>query len=149
MMFFLIRMKEPFMIIIERRFCSIKMKCRRRILNSIALGSIFGSILQRNAIKDLTMMREDFLVFIVMCLRKSRLKKPKLSSQGMIWNKKWENMKDLVLQQQISIKFLDFMRIGKTSQLTKHSCGLNNMTLEMLRTVGLSVVCNNRTKSKE
>ena len=68
------QMKERFMTIIEKRFYSIRMKCQRRIWNSIVLGSIFGSILQRNVIKDLEIKKEDSIMCIEMCSKRLRLR---------------------------------------------------------------------------
>lgn len=135
-MFCQIQMKELFMIIIERRFSSIKIKCQRKILSNIVLALIFGSIFQFDALKGTMMIKDRFIMFTEMYSKKSKPKKQKHLNQETIWRNKWENMKGLVFPTQTLIKYWVFTMIGKTLQHTKHSLGAKNMIPEMLKIDG-------------
>jgi len=81
-------MKELFMIIIERRFSSIKIKCQRKILSNIVLALIFGSIFQFDALKGTMMIKDRFIMFTEMYSKKSKPKKQKHLNQETIWRNK-------------------------------------------------------------
>ena len=81
-------MKELFMIIIERRFSSIKIKCQRKILSNIVLALIFGSIFQFDALKGTMMIKDHFTMFTEMYSKKSKPKKQKHLNQETIWMNK-------------------------------------------------------------
>lgn len=87
-MFYQIPMKEPFMIIIVKRSFSIKMKCPKKTSNNLALVSIFGSTLRSDVLKDITTTKDLFIMFTETSSKKSKLKKPKHSSQETIWKKR-------------------------------------------------------------
>jgi hypothetical protein len=69
-MYWLIQIKEHFMIIIEKKFFLIKIKCQRKKWNSIVLVSIFSHIFQQNVIQILLINKEDFIKFIDKYLKK-------------------------------------------------------------------------------
>lgn len=148
-MFYQIPMKEPFMIIIVKRFFSIKMKCPKKTSNNLALVSIFGSTLRSDVLKDITTTKDLFIMFTETYSKKSKLKKPKHSNQETIWKKRWENIKALVFQTQISTKYLPFMKIGKILPPTKPLLGANNMILEMPKIDGWKGVCRNKIRRKD
>ena len=88
MMFFPIPTKGHFMTTIEKRSFSIKTKCPRKILNSIVLVLIFGNFSQSGALKDLTMIRLAFLLFIEMFSKKLKLNNSKPLNQEKTSKKK-------------------------------------------------------------
>lgn len=59
-MFCQILINELGMILIEKKFYSIKMKCQRKIYKCIASALIFGLILQSTALKDILINKVAF-----------------------------------------------------------------------------------------
>lgn len=87
-MFYQTQMKEHFMITIEKRFSSIKIKCQKKISNNTVLVSIFGSTLQSDVLKGIMMIKDPFIMFTGMYSKKSKLKKLKPLNPEMIWKRK-------------------------------------------------------------
>lgn len=144
----LILMKEPFMITIDKRSSSIRIKCQNRILNNILLVLIFGSSSQWDVSRDIMMRKDRFIMSTEKCSKRLRLNKLRRLSREMIWKRIWESTKGLELLILISTKFWHFITIGKTLPLIKHFHGASNMIFEMHKIDGWNVVCRSRTKRK-
>lgn len=81
-------MREHFMIITDRRFFSIKIRCQKMIFNNIVLVLIFSHISQPNVIKILLIKKEHFFKYIDKYLKKLKVNKSKLINQEKIFKNK-------------------------------------------------------------
>lgn len=131
-MFFRMLTKELGMTIIGRKYCSIKMKWVRKILNSIVLGLIFGPILLSILMMGSKMIRKGSMLSIVMSLKKLRPKKLKLIIIEKILKRNLENMRVLVIQILRKKKCWSFIKIGKTLRLIRLLFGVRNGILVRL-----------------
>ena len=63
-MFYLIQIKEHFMIIIDKKYYLTKMKCPKRICSNIVLVLIFGNFSLPNVTRDLQINKDPSITFI-------------------------------------------------------------------------------------
>ena len=139
---------EPGTITIVRNCCTIRMKWARRTSSSIVSDSTSGHTSPLDASRATRIRKEASTQSTEMSSRRSSQKRSRPSIWGKTSNNNSRNIKASVTPTLHKTESLNFTRIGKISQPTRHLFGVSSGTLGMPTADGCADRCRRKIKSK-